>query len=251
MKYCPLCGKEYATGETCDRDGAVLVHSQPGTEVMIGQVLKGSYRIEEQIGQGGMGAVFRGTQLPLERDVAIKVLRPELADEPERLRRFAAEARAASALAHPNIVHLYDVDLEGDPPFLAMELVTGRTLRAVLADGPLPPAELFDLAVQLADGLAKAHACGIVHRDLKPENLMVSSDGYLKIVDFGLAKLIGADLTRGRAVFGTAAYMSPEQASGRPSTFARISSASVRSSTRWRPAGPRFVAKPWARSWRK
>jgi len=190
------------------------------------------YRVTASIGAGGMGEVYRATDTRLGRDVAIKVLPAAMAGHPERRQRFEQEARAASALNHPNILTVYDIGEADGTTYIAMELVEGKTLRELLASGePLPTKRLLDVAVQTAEGLAKAHAAGIVHRDLKPENLMVSKDGYVKILDFGLAKLtetvsqdasglptmIGA--TEPGTVMGTAGYMSPEQASGQPVDF--------------------------------
>jgi serine/threonine protein kinase/tetratricopeptide (TPR) repeat protein len=194
----------------------------PGTRL-------GSYEITSLLGSGGMGQVYRAKDLKLGRDVAIKVLREDFASDPDRLRRFEQEARSASALNHPNIITIHDIGKHGETPYIAMEFVEGKTLREMLTDGPLPTKKLLQLATQIAEGLAKAHSAGIVHRDLKPENLMVSSDGYVKILDFGLAKLlpeavnygsedttITKELTRAGVILGTIGYMSPEQASGRP-----------------------------------
>jgi eukaryotic-like serine/threonine-protein kinase len=198
---------------------------------VIGRSL-GQYRVTAAIGAGGMGEVYRATDTRLGREVAIKVLPADTAAHPERRQRFEQEARAASALNHPNILTVYDVGETAGTTYIAMELVEGKTLRELLASGePLPTKRLLDIAVQAAEGLAKAHAAGIVHRDLKPENLMVSKDAYVKILDFGLAKLtetvsqdasvlptvIGA--TQPGTVMGTAGYMSPEQASGQPVDF--------------------------------
>ncbi|HEY7818061.1 MAG TPA: serine/threonine-protein kinase, partial [Vicinamibacteria bacterium] len=190
----------------------------PGTRL-------GSYEIVSTLGQGGMGAVYRARDLKLGREVALKVLSPEFSGDAERLRRFEQEARAASSLSHPNIVHIYDVGESEGLRYIAMELAEGTTLRRALARGPLEPEPLLSLARQLADGVAKAHAAGIVHRDLKPENVMVSEDGIVKILDFGLAKLAPppfidsekATLARTQhgMLIGTVEYMSPEQASGR------------------------------------
>jgi serine/threonine protein kinase len=190
------------------------------------------YRVTASIGAGGMGEVYRATDTRLGRDVAIKVLPAATAGHPERRQRFEQEARAASALNHPNILTVYDIGETDGVTYIAMELVDGKTLRELLASRePLPTKRLLDVAAQAAEGLAKAHSAGIVHRDLKPENLMVSKDGYVKILDFGLAKLtetvsqdasalptvIGA--TEPGTVMGTAGYMSPEQASGQPVDF--------------------------------
>ena len=199
---------------------------------MIGRSLA-QYRITASIGAGGMGEVYRATDARLGRDVAIKVLPASTAADPERRQRFEQEARAASALNHPNILTVYDIGEADGTTYIAMELVEGKTLRElVAAEEALPTKRLLDIAVQTAEGLAKAHAAGIVHRDLKPENLMVSKDGYVKILDFGLAKLtetVSLDASRLQTaiaaatepgtVMGTAGYMSPEQASGQPVDF--------------------------------
>ena len=175
-----------------------------------------------------MGEVYQARDETLGRDVAIKVLRPEWASDPDRLRRFEQEARSASALNHPNIITIYEIGEYEGTPFIAMEHVEGKTLRDILAEAPLPTKKLLQIATQIAEGLAKAHAAGIVHRDLKPENLMVTSDGLVKILDFGLAKLTGPPVeiqsetetktklgTQVGTILGTVQYMSPEQASGR------------------------------------
>ena len=154
---------------------------QPGTRL-------GHYEITSLLGSGGMGEVYRAKDHKLGRDVAIKVLREELASDPERLRRFEQEARSASALNHPNIITIHDIGKHEATPYIAMEFVEGKTLREMLSEGPLPTKKLLQLATQIAEGLAKAHSAGIIHRDLKPENLMVTSDGYVKILDFGLGE---------------------------------------------------------------
>jgi eukaryotic-like serine/threonine-protein kinase len=186
----------------------------------------GPYEVESPLGAGGMGEVYLAMQSSLGRQVAIKVLSATFAADPDRLRRFEQEARAASALNHPNIISIYDVGREGAISYIAMEFVDGKTLRALLEAGPLPIKRTLQIATQIADGLARAHAAGIVHRDLKPENIMVTRDGYVKILDFGLAKLMSSvDASASTAtmsvlathpgvVMGTAGYMSPEQARG-------------------------------------
>jgi Tol biopolymer transport system component/tRNA A-37 threonylcarbamoyl transferase component Bud32 len=187
----------------------------------------GRYRITEQLGEGGMGVVYRAQDSTLGRDVAIKVLRPELGRHPERLRRFSQEARAASALNHPNIITVHDAGEFEDGPFLVMELVEGESLRGILRRGPLALPKVLDIGIQAATALTRAHEGGITHRDLKPENILVRPDGYVKILDFGLAKLkerepsaeattLDAGLTSEGSIVGTAAYMSPEQATGSP-----------------------------------
>ena len=188
----------------------------------------GPYEILAPIGKGGMGEVYRARDTKLKREVAIKILPAEVAADTERLRRFEKEAWAASALNHPNIVTIHDVGREQGVSYIALELVEGKTLRDLLAGGPLPSKRLLSIAAQAAEGLARAHEAGIVHRDLKPENLMVTRDGFVKILDFGLAKLVGPPEefdeathaptvsvgTEQGVVIGTVAYMSPEQASG-------------------------------------
>jgi hypothetical protein len=178
-----------------------------------------------------MGEVYRARDLTLGRDVALKLLPPHLSADPDRLRRFEQEARAASALNHPAIVAVYELGRTEAQPYISMELVDGQTLRQLLGRGAVPPRRLLRIAAQIASALAKAHAAGIVHRDLKPENLMVSSDDNAKILDFGVAKLTGdasGDLseattvdrgTQPGALLGTVGYMAPEQASGGASDF--------------------------------
>ncbi|MEP6802180.1 MAG: protein kinase, partial [Acidobacteriota bacterium] len=196
---------------------------EPGTRL-------GPYEILSPLGAGGMGEVYRARDSRLERDVAIKVLPAALASNAERLKRFEKEARSASALNHPNIVTVYDLGTTDGVSWIAMERVGGDTLRKILASGPLPLKKLLACGAQIAEGLAKAHATGIVHRDLKPENLMMTRDGTVKILDFGLAKLTapaseseGGDAshsptmslgTEAGIVVGTVGYMSPEQAIG-------------------------------------
>ena len=193
----------------------------------------GAYEILSPLGAGGMGEVYRARDARLGREVAIKVLPSATASDPDRRARFEQEARSASALNHPNILTIYDIGESSGTVYIAMELVEGKTLRELLASGePLPTKRLLDVAVQTAEGLAKAHAAGIVHRDLKPENLMISKDGFVKILDFGLAKLTepGSQVasvmptavaapTQPGTVMGTAGYMSPEQASGHAVDF--------------------------------
>ena len=174
-----------------------------------------------------MGEVYRAKDSRLGRDVALKVLSAHLLSDREGLLRFAQEARAASALNHPNIVTIYEIGQAAGVPYLAMEFIAGKTLREILSEGPVPVRRLVDLAAQLMDGLARAHGVRIVHRDLKPENLMVSADGFLKILDFGIAKLSDSGLASSETPFltatgiviGTPSYMSPEQAAGRTVDF--------------------------------
>ncbi len=195
----------------------------------------GPYEIVESIGAGGMGEVYRARDSRIGREVAIKILPENLSDDPERLRRFEQEARAAGALSHPNLLTIHDIGIEGSVPYLVTELLEGETLRERLGDDRtgsgssdstrLSTRRVLDWGSQIADGLAAAHQAGIVHRDLKPENIFITRDGRVKILDFGLAKLQGSfagaenDQTVQRdtdpgTVMGTIAYMSPEQVRG-------------------------------------
>lgn len=184
----------------------------------------GPYDVLAQLGAGGMGVVFRARDTRLGREVALKALPPESLKDTQRLQRFEAEARAASALNHPNVLAVYDVGTEAGVPFMVTELLLGETLRDRLRSGPLSARKVIELGVQVAQGLAAVHEKGIVHRDLKPENLFLTRDGHLKILDFGVARTLeGATpptgtlpLTQDGAVMGTAGYMSPEQVRGRP-----------------------------------
>src|SRR5208283_1676705 len=157
----------------------------------------GSYEILQRLGAGGMGEVYRAKDTRLEREVAIKTLSLDRGSQPEALARFEQEARSACALNHPNIVTIYELGQVNGTRYIAMELVTGETVRELLASGPIPFRKAIAIAAQIADALAKAHAIGIVHRDLKPENLMVSGDASAKILDFGLAKLLRVNPTPG------------------------------------------------------
>jgi formylglycine-generating enzyme required for sulfatase activity/dienelactone hydrolase/predicted Ser/Thr protein kinase len=198
---------------------------------MIGQTLD-HYRIEAKLGAGGMGVVYKARDTHLDRFVAIKVLPPERVADPERKRRFVQEAKAASALNHPNIVTIYDISSDKGVDFIAMEYVAGKTLGQLIPRNGMPLAEALKCAVEMADALAAAHSAGIIHRDLKPGNVMVTETGLVKLLDFGLAKLTepaptgeaeGAETetagepsqTKTGTILGTAAYMSPEQVEGK------------------------------------
>ena len=149
----------------------------------------GSFEIIAPLGAGGMGEVYRARDPRLDRIVAIKILPAAFSENNERRQRFEQEARSASALNHPNIVTIYELGQDGSNHYIAMELVEGKTLRELIGSGLLPMRKAIEIAAQIADGLTKAHEAGITHRDLKPENLMVSGDGFVKILDFGLAKV--------------------------------------------------------------
>jgi serine/threonine-protein kinase len=192
---------------------------------VIGRKL-GHYLIREKLGTGGMGEVYLAEDEKLSRSVALKVLPPELASNPDRRERFRREAKAVAALNHPNIVTLHSVEEADGVLFLTLELVEGETLRSKIDRGPLPAAEVFEIGAQIGEGLSKAHASGILHRDLKPHNVMVTRDGRVKLLDFGLAKFLGSRETDPDAAtmaretspgmtLGTAGYMAPEQALGK------------------------------------
>jgi len=193
----------------------------------------GPYEILGSLGAGGMGEVYKARDARLERFVAVKVLPDHLARSPEALARFEREAKAVAALNHPNIMGIFDVGRAGDTAYAVMELLEGQTLRARLDEGPLPPRQATELAIQIAHGLAAAHEKGLVHRDLKPANLWITKEGRMKILDFGLAKTLPAkaetsdssmateayrpaELTQQGMVLGTLGYMSPEQVRGEP-----------------------------------
>jgi serine/threonine protein kinase/Flp pilus assembly protein TadD len=194
---------------------------------MIGKTLS-HFKILDKLGEGGMGAVYLAEDLELNRQVALKVLPSEMASDPERLSRFKREAKAVAALNHPNIVTIYSVEDSDEGRFISMELVKGRSLEEMIESQGLPVEQFFDIAVPLADALSAAHQGGITHRDLKPANVMVSDEGRVKVLDFGLAKLHIADpaaadpdlptqaLTQEGMVMGTVPYMSPEQVQSKP-----------------------------------
>ncbi|UCH33673.1 MAG: serine/threonine-protein kinase, partial [Armatimonadota bacterium] len=198
---------------------------QPGTRL-------GNYEIRDYLAAGGMGEVYRARDTRLDRDVAIKVLPEKFADDTDALRRFEREAKAVAALAHPNILAIYDFGTVEGAPYAVMELLEGHSLSELLHEGPLPPRKAATLARQVAEGLAAAHDRGIIHRDLKPENIFITTDGHARILDFGLASVhqkapesaegsaAAADptamktVTRPGTVLGTAGYMAPEQVRG-------------------------------------
>jgi serine/threonine protein kinase/tetratricopeptide (TPR) repeat protein len=193
---------------------------QPGTRL-------GPYEVVAQIGAGGMGEVYCARDTRLGREVAIKLLPAEFSDDPERLRRFEQEARAVAALSNPHILALFDVGTHEGSPYLVTELLEGESLRERLQAGPLTPRKATEVGAEIAQGLAAAHEKGIVHRDLKPANVFITKDGYVKILDFGIAKLVASrnlgepaqattvvEATAGGTTLGTVGYMSPEQVRG-------------------------------------
>ncbi len=265
MAYCPKCNQVFETDEGfCPYDGVTL---EPGTptspriraisakeegldalaalrvqdaraeyDKLVGTTLEGRYRIEKKLGEGGMGVVFLGRHTIIEKPVAIKVLKREVARDHSVVKRFVQEAKAASRIGHPNIVDVTDFGTTPDGmTYSVMEFVEGKTLSAVIkAEGPMPASRALPIVAQLAKALGAAHDKGIVHRDLKPENVFViARDGrkdFVKIVDFGIAKVMpiegqtrdGPRLTRAGSVFGTPEYMAPEQAAGRGDTDRRV-----------------------------
>jgi len=200
---------------------------------MIGQTLK-HYNIEELLGMGGMGVVYRARDTKLQRPVALKILKPELVADPGRKSRFIVEAQSAAAVTHPAIASIYDIDEADGTMFIAMEYIEGRTVGRLIAEGELDLQGAVEIGHQIAEGLARAHEAKIVHRDIKSDNIMVTRDGHAKLLDFGLAKLLDPGLTEDEipaevsrtltkervhtiagTVMGTTNYMSPEQARGR------------------------------------
>src|SRR6186713_2124015 len=191
---------------------------------MIGKTL-GSYRISEKLGAGGQGTVYKATDTKLGRSVVVKVLPPELTAKEANLKRFEREARLASSLDHPNICTIFDLDEIEGVHFIAMQHIEGRNVRQLVGGRPLELKSSLLIAIQVADALAAAHACGIIHRDIKSGNVMVAPSGQVKILDFGLAKLLDDDeasatgihrteLTEVGVPYGTATYAAPEQARG-------------------------------------
>jgi serine/threonine-protein kinase len=222
-RFCGACGRA-THGTEPSRAGATPA---PGTAPdLAGREIAGRYRILAKLGEGGMGAVYRGEQISLKRKCAIKLLKPELSADPGLVRRFNAEAELVARLSHPNVVNIYDFGQDADGTlFIAMEFIEGRPLRAVMnADGPLPARRAVAIAAQVASSLTDAHAHGIVHRDLKPDNVMLTERGrekdVVRVLDFGIAKLRDENkqtvqaMTQAGDLVGTPQYMAPEQIRG-------------------------------------
>ncbi|HEX4455081.1 MAG TPA: serine/threonine-protein kinase [Kofleriaceae bacterium] len=218
-RFCPACGKALVATETQAQD------SSPLASALIGREIAGRFRILAKLGEGGMGAVYRGEQISLKRAVAVKVLKPELSQNPVLVRRFSAEAQAVAMLDHPNTVKVYDSGQDTDGSlFIAMEYIEGISLRDAMRAGAMPGPRAFAIAVQVAASLADAHAQSIVHRDLKPDNVMLQDKGrhrdIVRVLDFGIAKLrddsraTQAAMTQAGDMLGTPQYMSPEQIRG-------------------------------------
>ncbi len=188
----------------------------------IGQILGDRYRLTERLGEGGMATIYLGHDLKLQRDVAVKILRPEYGRDEAFVARFRQEANSAASLSHPNVVQVYDYGTDEAGPFIVMEYVDGQDLGEILKDrGFVPSAAAARIAMQVADGLAAAHALGIVHRDVKPSNILVSVAGQVKVADFGIARALSeAQLTLPGQTLGSVRYLSPEQARGENVTAA-------------------------------
>src|SRR5882672_5872816 len=221
MKACPKCGAEYPDTTTlCPSDGVALEKTD---DSLLGQILAAKYRIEERLSEGGMGAVYRGTHVLMDKTVAVKVLRTSLAADEKIVARFSREARAASRISHPNALSVTDFgEDEGGIVFLVMEYLSGKTLKEVIRDeGPMPLTRVVEITRQVCGALEAAHAQGVVHRDLKSDNIMLlsSTGDYAKVLDFGIAKIKEPEgeydpgLTAPNLVIGTPQYMSPEQCS--------------------------------------
>ncbi|HET6972517.1 MAG TPA: protein kinase, partial [Pyrinomonadaceae bacterium] len=223
MKKCPKCGVEYPDTTTlCPADGIAL---EKDPDSLVGATLAGKYRIDARLNEGGMGTVYRGTHVLMDKTVAIKVLRPSLAADEKIVARFSREARAASRISHPNAISVTDFgEDESGHVFLVMEFLSGKTLKQLIRDeGPLPLARVVDITRQVADALNAAHEQGVVHRDLKSDNIMLvdtMGGDHAKVLDFGIAKInepdgnpVDTGLTAPNLVIGTPQYMSPEQCS--------------------------------------
>ena len=194
-------------------------HDDRGEAAPARVVLGRRYRLERPIGRGGMGTVVHATDLVLERPVAVKLLTPHLATDHRAVERFRREARAAAGLSHPDVVAVYDSGSDGDRHWIVMEEVRGRTLAQILRAGPLPPRDAVRVARHIASALAAAHARGIVHRDVTTGNVMLTDDGRIKVMDFGIAQAASTpSLTGTSTVLGTATYLAPEQARGEPAS---------------------------------
>jgi serine/threonine-protein kinase len=191
------------------------VEAYQQSDPLVGAVLDGRYRVDAMIATGGMSAVYRGLDLRLDRPVALKIMDSRYAGDNQFMTRFQREARAVARLKDPGLVAVYDQGMDGQHPFLVMELIEGGTLRELLRErGPMPPHAVAAVLRPVLGGLAVAHSAGLVHRDIKPENVLISDDGDVKIADFGLVRAVAeAKITSTSVILGTAAYLSPEQVS--------------------------------------
>lgn len=226
--YCAACGRSYPVDVTsCPEDAARLTKLTAQPDPLLGRVFDERYEVRSALGRGGMGTVYRGWQLSVDREVAIKVIHPKLSDDRIAVKRFLREARLSSRLNQPNVVNVYDFGQTPDGIlYIAMELLRGHTLaRELESQRPLPLRRAVTIALQICDALDAAHAQGIVHRDLKPGNIVILDDppgrDLVKVLDFGLAKSLVSDtssiVTNTTAILGTPLYMPPEQIEGKPS----------------------------------
>lgn len=226
MRFCPRCGNRYDHELYCPEDGVAteaLPNAPSSSDALIGKVVEGRYRVEQQIGEGGMGVVYRATHVSLNKPLALKVLRGEMAKDAEVVQRFIQEAQAATSIGHENIIDISDFGkLDDGTVYFVMEYLNGQPLNDLIKrGGSIPVKDAVSIIRQIGDALGAAHQRGIVHRDLKPDNVYLISRGegaknFVKVLDFGIAKVGGASnkLTRTGMVFGTPHYMSPEQAAG-------------------------------------
>ena len=225
--YCAACGQSYPIdANNCPKDGSRLTKLKARPDPLLGRMFDGRYEVRSTLGQGGMGTVYRGWQMSVDREVAIKVIHPKLASDRIAVKRFLREVRLASRISQPGIVNVYDSgQTEDGILYLVMELLRGRPLaQDLLARQPIAMQRVETIALQLCDALDVAHAAGIVHRDLKPGNIVILDDppgrDLIKVLDFGLAKSLVADtssvVTQSNAIIGTPLYMAPEQIQNRP-----------------------------------
>jgi serine/threonine-protein kinase len=225
VRTCPTCGTRYSDPIAyCPNDGTrttLVPESVVPADPFVGQTIDARYHIEARIGEGGMGVVYRATHVVLKKNLAIKVMRGEQANDPDVVQRFVQEARASSAIGHPNIVSISDFGTTADGAvYFAMEYLQGQTLGEAMVKGRLARDRALSIFIQMASALEAAHAVGIIHRDLKPDNIFLTREpeheDFVKVLDFGIAKVrnAAAKITRTGMVFGTPHYMSPEQAAG-------------------------------------
>ena len=220
MRYCPLCERTYGDEVTvCAIDGSILRESGAKQDPLIGKMVRARYRVLKKLGEGGMGSVYLAEQIAINRNVALKILHPDYARDPEFVRRFRQEAKLAASLSHHNIVTIFDFDQADDGSlYIVMEYVAGNSLSGVIKSGLLDVRTVVRLGIQIAEGLRAAHTAGVIHRDIKPENIMVLPGDEIKLMDFGIARLSNVEgvtrLTRSGVIMGTPTYMAPEQIEG-------------------------------------